>query len=295
MGATKLYRQNSIVNDSKSQHKNNIDHQVVEDFGKEWKAFNQQSIAEQDLQSAFDQYFHIFPFEKISLNSIGFDMGCGSGRWAKLVANKVKVLNCIDPSAVALKQAKNNLSGFSNCHFECSAALDTELPEKSQDFGYCLGVLHHTSDTLAGLKNCAGKLKPGAPFLLYLYYRFDNRPLWFQSIWMLSDFARQVISRLPFALKLFTSQVIAALVYWPLARLARLLEKIGIPVKNIPLSDYRYKKFYFMRTDALDRFGTKLEKRYTKKEISQMMTEAGFEHLIFSPSEPFWVVVGHKC
>ena len=50
-----------------------------------------------------------------------------------------------------------------------------------------------------------------------------------------------------------------------------------------------------MRTDALDRFGTKLEKRYTKKEISQMMTEAGFEHLIFSPSEPFWVVVGHKC
>ena len=295
MGATKLYRQNSIVNDSKSQHKNNIDHQVVEDFGKEWKAFNQQSIAEQDLQSAFDQYFHIFPFEKISLNSIGFDMGCGSGRWAKLVANKVKVLNCIDPSAVALKQAKNNLSGFSNCHFECAAALDTELPEKSQDFGYCLGVLHHTSDTLAGLKNCASKLKPGAPFLLYLYYRFDNRPLWFQSIWIFSDFARQVISRLPFALKILTSQVIAALIYWPLARLARLLEKIGIPVKNIPLSDYRYKKFYFMRTDALDRFGTKLEKRYTKKEISQMMSEAGFEHLIFSPSEPFWVVVGHKC
>lgn len=295
MSATKLYRQNSTVNDSKSQQKNNIDHQVVEDFGKEWKAFNQQSVAEQDLQSAFDQYFHIFPFEQIGLNSIGFDMGCGSGRWAKLVANKVKLLNCIDPSAVALEQAKSNLSGFSNCHFECAAALDTQLPEKSQDFGYCLGVLHHTSDTLAGLKNCASKLKPGAPFLLYLYYRFDNRPLWFQSIWMLSDFARQVISRLPFAFKLFTSQVIAALIYWPLARLARLLEKIGIPVKNIPLSDYRHKKFYFMRTDALDRFGTKLEKRYTKKEISQMMTEAGFEHLIFSPSEPFWVVVGHKC
>ena len=282
------------MSDSKCQNKNNIDHQVVEDFGKEWKAFNQQSLAEQDLQNAFDQYFHIFPFDKIDLNSTGFDMGCGSGRWAKLIASKVKLLNCIDPSAVALEQAKINLSGFSNCKFECAAALDTQLPERSQDFGYCLGVLHHTSDTMAGLKNCASKLKSGAPFLLYLYYRFDNRPIWFQGIWLLSDFIRKVISRLPFALKLFTSQVIAALIYWPLARLARLLEKIGLPVKNIPLSDYRNKRFYFMRTDALDRFGTKLEKRYTKNEISQMMAEAGFEQLIFSPSEPFWVVVGHK-
>jgi SAM-dependent methyltransferase len=282
------------VDDSKSQNKNNIDRQVVEDFGKEWATFNQQSLAEQDLQKAFNQYFHIFPFENINLNSVGFDMGCGSGRWAKLIANKVKVLNCIDPSAMALEQAKANLSGFSNCNFECAAALDTQLPEKSQDFGYCLGVLHHTSDTLAGLKNCSSKLKPGAPFLLYLYYRFDNRPLWFHSIWMLSDFVRKIISRLPFALKLFASQVIAAFIYWPLARLARLLEKIGLPVKNIPLSDYRNKKFYFMRTDALDRFGTKLEKRYTKNEISQMMIEAGFDHLIFSQSEPFWFVVGHK-
>lgn len=279
---------------SNSRCKNDIDRQVVEDFGKEWATFNQQSIADQDLQNAFNQYFHIFPFEKISLNSVGFDMGCGSGRWAKLIANKVKVLNCIDPSAVALEQAKRNLSDFSNCNFECAAALDTQLPEKSQDFGYCLGVLHHTSDTLAGLKNCANKLKTGAPFLLYLYYRFDNKPLWFRIIWLMSDFARQVISRLPFSLKLFTSQVIAALIYWPLARLALLLERIGLQVRNIPLSDYRHKKFYFMRTDALDRFGTKVEKRYTKNEISQMMTEAGFEDLIFSQSEPFWVVVGNK-
>ena len=28
------------------------------------------------------------------------------------------------------------------------------------------------------------------------------------------------------------------------------------------------KTFYFMRTDALDRFGTKLEKRFTKEEIN---------------------------
>ena len=31
------------------------------------------------------------------------------------------------------------------------------------------------------------------------------------------------------------------------------------------------KSFYFMKTDSLDRFGTKLEKRFTKKEMEQML------------------------
>ena len=38
-----------------------------------------------------------------------FDMGCGSGRWSKLVAPKVKRLNCIDPSLEALNVARKNL------------------------------------------------------------------------------------------------------------------------------------------------------------------------------------------
>ena len=82
----------------------NVDAKVVEDFGKEWETFNQQLLKEEDLQLAFDQYFSIFPFEKINSNSEGFDMGCGSGRWAKLLAPKVGTLNCIDPSSVALQQ-----------------------------------------------------------------------------------------------------------------------------------------------------------------------------------------------
>ena len=54
------------------------------------------------------------------------------------------------------------------------------LAPGSMDFGYSLGVLHHVPDTLAGIKACAKALKPGAPFLVYLYYAFDNRPAWFR-------------------------------------------------------------------------------------------------------------------
>ena len=48
-----------------------------------------------------------------------------------------------------------------------------------------------------------------------------------------------------------------------------------------------------MRTDALDRFGTKLEKRFTKIEIEQMMTNAGLERITFS-TRSFWTALGFK-
>ena len=60
-----------------------------------------------EKRKLFDNYFSIFPFEVINKNSIGFDMGCGSGRWAEFIAKKVKKLNCIDPSEDAIIVAKN--------------------------------------------------------------------------------------------------------------------------------------------------------------------------------------------
>jgi hypothetical protein len=87
------------------------------------------------------------------------------------------------------------------------------------------------------------KLKPGAPFLVYLYYAFDNRPWWFQALWRTSDMLRRVVSRLPRAMTYGLSQALALLVYLPLASTAALLERFGLPVSNFPLSFYRHRSF----------------------------------------------------
>jgi hypothetical protein len=162
------------------------------------------------------------------------------------------------------------------------------------DFGYSLGVLHHVPDTQAGLDASVRKLKPGAPFLVYLYYAFDNRPWWFRALWRLSDLLRRVMSRMPRGLTYGLSQLVALLVYLPIARTAALLERLGITVSNFPLSFYRHRSFYTMRTDALDRFGTRLERRFTRKEIQTMMDRAGLERIEVSPTEPFWCAVGYR-
>src|SRR5271168_2437113 len=99
--------------------------------------------------------------------------------------------------------------------------------------------------------------------LIYVYYAFDNRPRWFRRLWRLSDLMRRRIAAAPFRTKSAIAEILAALVYWPLARGARLFERLGGNVAGWPLSAYRWRSYYSMRTDALDRFGTRLEHRMT--------------------------------
>ena len=275
--------------------KKNIDEQVVEDFGNEWKSFTQNSLSKYDLEQGINSYFRIFPMEKINNESIGADFGCGSGRWVPALAPYVKKIFCIDPS-VAVEVAEKNLSGtFDNLIFEKADISDNSIAENSLDFGYSLGVLHHIPDTQQALNDCVKKLKQGSPFLLYIYYKFDNQLFWYFYLWKISDLIRQVICRLSYQLKLFISFFIVALVYLPIARFGKIIELLGLPVKSWPLSDYRKKSFYTMRTDALDRFGTKLEHRFTKNEIKEMMKVSGLEDIIFDElNAPYWCAVGYK-
>jgi ubiquinone/menaquinone biosynthesis C-methylase UbiE len=272
----------------------NVDLRTVEGFGEEWSRFDQSELDERERLQIFESYFKIFPWDELPPNAVGFDLGCGSGRWAKSVAPRVGRLICIDASREALEVAKKNLRDEANCEFHNASVAEMPVADSSADFGYSLGVLHHIPEPFEGIKKCVGKLKPGAPFLIYLYYAFDNRPAWFRLLWKVSDIFRRGIAALPGGVKHPAAEIIAALVYFPLARTARLLEKLGINVSAFPLSIYRDKSFYTMRTDALDRFGTRLEYRFTRKEIEEMLTAAGLEKIRFSDEMPFWCVVGIK-
>ena len=211
-----------------------------------------------------------------------------------LVAPRVKHLHVLDASPLALETARQNLAGTPNVSFHLAGVDSIPLPDASLDFAYSLGVLHHVPDTAAAIHDVARKLKHGAPLLIHLYYAFDNRPRWFRAIWHVSAWVRVVVSRLPHALRLAASQFIAATVYWPLARVARRLETAGRLPGSWPLAYYRDKSFYVMRTDAFDRFCTRLEQRFTRAQIEAMLGSAGFVDVRFSQSEPYWCAVATK-
>ena len=275
-------------------NKNKLEEKVIQDFGNEWNEFNQLGLKTEELESNFLQYFNIFPLNELDPSKTGFDLGCGSGRWAKLIAPKVKTLNCIDPSQKALEVAKLNLQNFNNINFIAKQISEIEINSNTQDFGYCLGVLHHTNQLNLGLKFCNRVLKKNSPFLIYLYYDLENRPLYYKLLWKFSNFLRKIISLLPFKFKKIITDVIAILVYFPCARISLLFNLMGFNVFNIPLSDYKNKSLYTMRTDALDRFGTKLERRFSKKDIKELLLNNGFKEVVFSSNMPYWVAFCRK-
>ena len=49
-----------------------------------------------------------------------------------------------------------------------------------------------------------------------------------------------------------------------------------------------------MRTDARDRFGTPIEKRFSRKDIIKMCEISGFEKIVFSERKPFWCFTAKK-
>lgn len=271
----------------------NLDAATIAGFGDEWSRFDQGALSDEERRRMFEDYFAVFPWERVSPSSVGADIGCGSGRWALLMAPKVGLLHCVDPSD-AIDVAARTCASLHNVRFHRTVADNLPFEDSSLDFAYSLGVLHHVPDTAAAVRSISKKLKRGAPFLLYLYYAFDNRPAWYRSVWRVSDLMRRAVSRLPSTLRYAVSQLIAASVYWPLARLAKAADRRGLLGASFPLAAYRDKSFYTMRTDALDRFGTRLERRFSRREIEIMLNAAGCSQIRFSERVPFWCAVGIK-
>jgi ubiquinone/menaquinone biosynthesis C-methylase UbiE len=274
----------------------NIDPDVTAGFGHEWSTFRQDKseFSSADRQAIFRSYFDIFPWHELPANPTGIDVGCGSGRWSAMVAPRVGHLHLLDASADALAVARQNLADATNVSLHLASVDNIPLDDNSLDFAFSLGVLHHVPDTMAAVRSVATKLRSGAPFLVYLYYALDNRAWWYRAIWHLSNLLRKIVSRLSPRTRLVISQIIAIVIYWPLARFAAIVERVGYSPSAMPLAFYRSRTFYVMRTDAYDRFCTRLEQRFTRREIEQMLIDAGFDEIRFSEKAPYWCAIGRK-
>jgi len=269
---------------------------VIKDFGDEWERFHFSDSRQLDLlRSQFQKYIAPLPIDLLTTGAkVIADFGAGTGRWSYFLKDYASKLFVLEPSLKAFKVAKDKLSGFSQVTLLNQSVESNEINDSTLDLAVCLGVLHHIQDTGQAIKDIATKIKPGGLFLCYLYYALDNKPLAYRLLWKLSDFLRRSISIMPKIVKVFLADLIAIFIYFPLARTSLLLKKLGISTNNFPLHHYENLSFYVMRNDALDRFGTTLEQRFTQSQIIEMLSDAGFTSYKFSEQEPFWTFTATK-
>lgn len=138
-----------------------------------------------NLFSEFDDHFYFEEpvkllrdrFELNGLPIVDFqgkkalDAGCGGGRYT-VALKKIgfgEVVG-VDISKPGLKNCRDRLSqkGIEGISYKEGSALDLPFDDKTFDFVYSNGVLHHTTDLVKGIHELLRVLKQGGQGFLYL-------------------------------------------------------------------------------------------------------------------------------
>lgn len=263
---------------------------------------NPESVLEfsEDIQFTFgaewSKYPHILAehkrefllnFDLIDLNSLKdsrvCDLGCGIGRWSFFLYDKCRELILVDFSE-AIFIARENLRKANNAVFIMGDLTDLPLKEKFADFLFCIGVLHHLP---VNALEIARKLKKfSSRILIYLYYSLDNRPRFHRALLLIVTAIRSWATKIraPVFRSVFVESV-AILVYCPLIALGKFLNLFGLS-RYVPLEYYKGMSLKRIRQDVYDRFFTRIEQRFSRKEI--MALSDTFENIKVSENLPYW-------
>jgi SAM-dependent methyltransferase len=271
----------------------NIDQEVVKSFGDEWLKF--QHFSDEMIDECAREYFDIVSATQINKESYILDIGCGSGRWTKYLSKKVGFVEAIDPSN-SIFAADNLLGTIDNVRLTKAGIDSIPFNDETFDFIMSVGVLHHTPDPFKAMVDCVKKLKKGGHFYCYLYHNLESKSWLLKSLFWLSEIVRKVVCKFPIRLKTFTCDILAVIVYMPFILFVRLFMKLGLKktALKMPLSAYYNKSFFIIRNDSLDKFGTKLEQRFSRKEVIEMMEKCGLENVVVSDGIPFYHATGKK-
>ena len=207
-------------------------------------------------------------------------MGCGSGGRILLrqgsdcwtVWNQAQQLTLLRRSGRA---SKHQLSQGNDK--ECS------IRPGSQDFG-CVWVCFITFRKRGSVTWLRQALETWSTDVALSLLQFWKSAAMVQASLGISNILRWGISKLPRGAKKVICEAIALIVYWPLAKFSLVVSKLGLNNSNLPLVDYAAKPFYQMRNDALDRFGTRIEQRFSKSYRGHAHAVWLRGHKIFGPT-----------
>ena len=271
----------------------NIDLKVVQSFGEEWLKFN--DFSDDIIEGSANEYFDILNDTIINKNTYAIDVGSGTGRWTKFLTNKVGLIEAIDPSN-AIFAADNLLGKIENVRLAKASTDTIPFADETFDFAMSIGVLHHIPDTQQAMIDCVKKVKRQGYFYCYLYHNLEKMNWWLKLLFNISELVRKIVYPLPSPIKHFVCDMLALIIYTPFILWVRMLIFLGFYelAKKMPLYAYHNKAFFIVRNDSLDKFGTSLEQRFSKKEVEQLMANCGLENIVISSGTPYYHTIGRK-
>lgn len=249
-------------------------------FGDEWQTFPE---ILPEHESEFHQYFDVVKLAELEGKRV-CDMGCGIGRWSSFLHDKVREIVLVDFSE-AIFVARNNLRDADNALFFMGDILRLPFRPDFADFLFCLGVAHHLPVEAMEAVRRLGTFAPR--LLIYLYSALDGHPLHFRLMMAPVSSLRRMVCNIHNRIfrSAFTT-LSTVFLYLPLVGVGYLLHPVGLS-RYVPLFDfYHGKSFRRLRQDAYDRFFTRIEQRFSRRDIRKL--EDDFNTVTISPQIPMW-------
>jgi SAM-dependent methyltransferase len=260
-------------------------------FGMQWNRFREVQIdtstGHSDSQRRFD--YETTWTENDLKGRWVLDGGCGAGRFAEVAAARGPRLVAMDFSS-AIDAAAKTVERFSNVNLVQGNLLEPPFKPGAFDFVYSIGVVQHTPDPPAVLRNLVGVTRPGGRFSMSIYARRPWTKLNTKYL------IRPLTRRLPQETLLRAIERVMPFVFPVTDRLFRMpvvgrLAKFTIPVATYDRGDFdREQRYQEAVLDTFDMLSPRYDSPMTWQEVEAVFRKAGVRSWRFIEKVPIYVV-----
>lgn len=271
----------------------------ADSFGPQWRTFARSQLDTARTRESAIRFDSEIGWHANDLrNKTVVEFGSGAGRFIDIVARREPRLVIGLDATDAVDAAQDNLGTLENVLFIQGDIFRSPLKERCFDFGYSIGVLHHTPDPQESFRILTRVIKPSGKVGLSLYeislYERPNRNsvkvatidlLWALNMWRCEIF-RSVTTRLPSGMLLAYCKTVIPVLHVinkiPLLRYFRYL---------LPSTCYRHLPVIWSMVDTHDTYATKIVHQYRGKDVFQWFLQEGLSGIILRNSRAGWVSV----
>ena len=254
-------------NDISSITKTKTSKNFLSNFSFEWKIHSKTQFEESNKKVPSSENFFIRTKKNKSFfkNKKVLDAGVGSGRYSSIPLGCGAEVWGVDLSEAYLVAA-NNFKNNSN--YQSIQADIAKMPFADNQFDYIFsfGVIHHSPDPKACLKEMFRVLKPGGDICVTVYPSF--------GMYFTSKYIRKMTTNIPNKLLYLITIIYVSLFYVPYKYF---LLKHSFLGKLIPIS--LSKSFSEAILDTFDCYSPKYQHTFHSYEMYEILKEIGFTNI----------------
>lgn len=241
-------------------------------FGFQWKVHARTQLDDATSHRSEEAFCRRTGFRPEDLTGkLVLDVGCGMGRFAEVATRWGAHVVGIDLS-LASEVAAQNLADRSATIFQADV-FQLPFVERSFDFIYSIGVLHHTPSCEQAMKVLPKLLKPGGRIAVWLYSSYNP---WYR----MSDVYRKVTRRVP--QKLLYKLCYGVVPLYGVHQVLRKIPLVGKPASGvaawlIPMSFNKDPEWRVL--DTFDWYSPWYQSKHSYEEVFRWFESCGLEDL----------------